>query len=325
VVCAGSGGVGKTTVSAAIALEAARRGRKTIVVTIDPAKRLATALGLELGHEVSHVRPNLDAVMVDTKHALDKMLKEYAPTPQRLDKIFASPLYQHLSSALVGSEEFAAMGLLHEYYTRGDYDLIVVDTPPARHALDFLTVNTRLLGVFASGLTQFLFKPGRLFSVAGGRVAKALSRWTSREYLETLSEFMIHFEDMFYEMEGRVRTMDALIRDGQRTSLALVAVPEAGSVAEALSLADGVAELGLGITFGVANRTYLPIEGQGRGEGQGQDVERVLLDHYARLARMHAEGVQHLRERVPNVVVVPALTRVAGIEGVERLVPYLRQ
>lgn len=314
----GPGGVGKTTLSAALAL-ASSQDRRTLVVTIDPAKRLASALGLELGHEVASVQKNLDAVMVDTKRALDEMITRYAPSPEKLETIFTSDLYQHLSSALVGSEEFAAMGLLHEYHARDEYDLIVVDTPPARHALDFLTVNERLKRVFASGLTQWVFKPGRLFSVAGGRMGKVLARWTSRDYLDTLSDFMLHFEEMFYEMEGRVETMHRLINDPERTAIGLVAVPDAGSVGEAISLAEGVAELGLSTSFALANRVYLPLAG---GEGAGD--ERPLLEHYARLAQSHQEGIVRLHEAVGHVTVVPALARVTGLEGVERLVPYVR-
>jgi len=314
----GPGGVGKTTLSAAMGLLASR-DQETLVVTIDPAKRLANALGLELGHEVSRVQDNLDAVMVDTKHALDDMVEEYAPSPDKLQTILDSPMYQQLSSALVGSEEFAAMGLLHEYHVRHDYDLIVVDTPPAQHAIDFLTVNQRLRRVFESGLTQFLFKPGKLFSVAGGRIAKTLGRWTSQEYLDVLSDFMLHFEEMFYDMESRVERMEALIGDPDRTALGLVAMPDPGSVDEALGLVDRVNEVGMSTDVSIANRVYPPLEG-GASEDAG---EQALLDHYARLARVHADGVTRLQEQAGPVIAVPALADVSGIDGLERITAYL--
>lgn len=314
----GPGGVGKTTLSAAIALLASREQR-TLVVTIDPAKRLASALDLELGHEVSHVQENLDAVMVDTKRALDDQIERYAPDPAKVRRIFDSEMYQEISSALVGSEEFAAMGLLHDFYVHHDYDLIVVDTPPAHHAIDFLTVNRRLERVFESGLTRFLFKPGKLFSVAGGRMAKVLARWTSRDYLDTLSEFMLQFEEMFYDMQDRVTRMDELIEDGDRTAIGLVAMPDPGAVGEALGLVEEITELGLSTTFSIANRVYPPLA----GATEGPPERRALLDHYARLARVHMDGVTRLREEAGPVLTVPSLASVAGLEGLERIVPYL--
>ncbi|MDX1612223.1 MAG: ArsA-related P-loop ATPase, partial [Candidatus Thermoplasmatota archaeon] len=313
----GPGGVGKTPLSAALALEAAEH-RDTLVVTIDPAKRLASALSLELGHEVSHVKPGLDAVMVDTKQALDDLIMEYAPSPEKLHNIFDSPLYQQLSSALVGSEEFAAMGLLHEFHQPGDYDLIIVDTPPSKHAVDFLTVNKRLMRVFESGLTQFLFKPGKLFSMAGGRMAKVLSRWTSREYLDTLSDFLIHFEEMFYEMQGRVEAMEDLLETPSRTGYAVVSAPGVGPAREAIQLSQEVIDLGLNIDVTLANRVYPPV-----GPGTPDQEAASLLEHYARLAKDHQEGMRQLTETIAPTIAVPALADVVGIQGLERLRPYL--
>jgi anion-transporting ArsA/GET3 family ATPase len=313
----GPGGVGKTTLSAAIGLASSRRQR-TLVVTIDPAKRLADALGLELGHEVAHVEENLDAVMVDTKKALDEQVERYAPNPDKVRRIFESPLYQELSSALVGSEEFAAMGLLHDYHVHHDYDLIVVDTPPAHHAVDFLTVNDRLRRVFDSGLTRFLFKPGKLFSVAGGRIGKVLARWTSREYLDTLSDFLLEFEDMFLDMEERVERMEELVHDPDRTALGLVAMPDPGAVSEALGLVEAVHGIGLAPSLSVANRVYPPLAG-----ASPDDDRQALLDHYAALARVHADGVQRLSEQAGPVLTVPALAKLAGLDGLRRIEPYL--
>jgi len=313
----GPGGVGKTTLSATLGVMASS-DQDTLVVTIDPAKRLATALGLELGHEISHVRDGLDAVMVDTKKALDEMVTRYAPSPDRLERILDSPFYQQLSSALVGSEEFAAMGLLHEYHVRHDYDLIIVDTPPAQHGIDFLTVNRRLKRVFESGFTKIAFQPSKIFSAAGGRIAKFLSRWTSEDYLEALSEFMIQFEEMFYEMEDRVDRMERLLGDESRTGLGLVSMADEGSVSEAIDLHERVSEIGLSTNFAIANRVYPPLE-----DGEAEGDERALLDHYARLARVHMDGIARLQERSGPVAVVPAMGPVHGIEGLESLMPYL--
>jgi anion-transporting ArsA/GET3 family ATPase len=210
------------------------------------------------------------------------------------------------------------MGLLHEYHVRHDYDLIIVDTPPAQHGIDFLTVNRRLKRVFESGFTKIAFQPSKIFSAAGGRIAKFLSRWTSEDYLEALSEFMIQFEEMFYEMEDRVDRMERLLGDESRTGLGLVSMADEGSVSEAIDLHERVSEIGLSTNFAIANRVYPPLE-----DGEAEGDERALLDHYARLARVHMDGIARLQERSGPVAVVPAMGPVHGIEGLESLMPYL--
>lgn len=317
VVFLGQGGVGKTTLAAAAAV-AASRTRRTLVVTVDPAKRLASALKLEVGHQVTNVRPNLDAVMVDTKQALDDLLERYAPSRERLDRILASPLYQHMSDALAGSEEFAAMGLLHEFVVSGDHDLIVVDTPPSSHALDFLNVNKRLLRVFDSGTARLMFQPGKLFALAGGRLANVLARWTSREYLDDLSYFMLNFEGMFQDMESRVRTMESVLADASRTAIGVVAVPEPGIVRETLRLVRGLTDHGFDPRFAIANRVWPPLM-----PGPRPDEAEHILDHYAALARIHQQGILRLQEEVGRVRSVPVMPELAGLDGMERLADIL--
>jgi len=154
VVLLGTGGVGKTTISATCALEAARQGRRTLVLTIDPARRLADSLGVKLGSEVVNVAPNLDALMLDTKAALDALVRRYAPSGETLARILRSRFYEQLSDAFAGSEEFVAMGTLHDLLQDGRYDVIVVDTPPSTHAIDFLRVNKKLIRVYDSGVVK---------------------------------------------------------------------------------------------------------------------------------------------------------------------------
>ncbi|HWE57076.1 MAG TPA: ArsA family ATPase, partial [Acidimicrobiales bacterium] len=151
VICAGPGGVGKTTCAAAIALEGARRGKRACVVTIDPAKRLADALGLESltndAHEVGagQFPGQLYALMLDTKTTFDEVVSRYAASPDQAQAILDNKLYRNISGALGGTQEYMAMEKLYSLHTDGQYDLIVVDTPPTRHALDFLDAPQRLL------------------------------------------------------------------------------------------------------------------------------------------------------------------------------------
>src|SRR5436190_1048012 len=152
-VCVGSGGVGKTTTAASLGLAGARAGRRTLVLTIDPARRLAQALGLgELGHEVRRVPDDkirlpgeggaavagsLDAMMLDQKRAFDEMVERYTPDPAVRQRILQNRIYRQISSTLAGSHEYAAMAKLHEIAAQGRYELIVLDTPPTANALDF--------------------------------------------------------------------------------------------------------------------------------------------------------------------------------------------
>src|SRR5918992_1119128 len=172
VVCAGSGGVGKTTTAAALAMGMAERGLKVAVVTIDPAKRLADSLGLEeLGNEPRLVDPQrftdhgvqiegeLWALMLDSKRTFDALIERLAPDQATRDEVLSNRIYQQLSSAVAGSQEFSAIAKLYELDQEGDYDLLVLDTPPSRNALDFLDAPSRLTGFFQGRAIKMFPRP----------------------------------------------------------------------------------------------------------------------------------------------------------------------
>lgn len=287
VVVLGTGGVGKTTISAAAALQASRE-RRTLVLTIDPARRLADALGVKLGSEVVTVRPNLDALMLDTKAALDTLVRRYAPSTEVLERIFGSRFYEQLSDAFAGSEEFVAMGTLHDLIADGRYDVIVVDTPPSSHAIEFLRVNRKLVRVYESGVVKYLFKPTRFLRLGGGYMMGVLSRWTSSEYIEEMAEFMTTFDQMFADMETRVRAIDAILANPSRTSLHLVSTAEEESVPQTARLVHDVTSgLGLPVDSCILNRHYPRLE--------GLEVAAALADpsyHAGAVRRVvHATGV----------------------------------
>ena len=192
VICAGSGGVGKTTTSAALALGMAERGMKVAVVTIDPAKRLANALGMEeLGNE-PHLVDRLDrsdegelwAMMLDAKRTFDEVIERLAPDDATRDEIFENRIYQQLSSAVAGSQEFTAIAKLFELDQEGDYDLLVLDTPPSRNALDFLDAPGRLTGFFQGRAIRIFLRPagigGKIIGRGTGVVFSLLKRVTGR-------------------------------------------------------------------------------------------------------------------------------------------------
>ena len=203
-VCVGCGGVGKTTVAAALALEAARRGRRALVLTIDPARRLADALGVEaLGNQPQPLERNalralgvrepgqLSAMMLDMKRTFDDLVERFAESSEARERILSNPIYQHASEALAGSVEYSAMEKVYEMWQRDEYDLIVVDTPPAQHALDFLEAPQRLIEFLESRIVQMLIHPAfaagrfgfRLFQQATRRVLHVLERVSGIAFL----------------------------------------------------------------------------------------------------------------------------------------------
>ncbi|MFA5862320.1 MAG: ArsA-related P-loop ATPase [Candidatus Thermoplasmatota archaeon] len=339
IVFLGTGGVGKTTIAAASALEASRT-RRTLVLTIDPAKRLADSMGVKLGSEIVNVKPNLDALMLDTKAALDALVRRYANDSHTVQRIFQSRFYEQLSDAFAGSEEFVAMGTLHDLLAYGGYETIIVDTPPSRHAIEFLRVNRKLIRVYESGVVRYLFKPTRFLRLGGGYMAQVLARWTSSEYVNELAEFMTTFDQMFQDMETRVRTMDTVLADPSRTALNIVAAPEEESVPQTTRLYDEVTRtLALPVESCIVNRYYPKLPHGGITERDAsalarhvhkpqQDVEQFLREanvatrFYDLIAADHEKHALRLRANLAGVefLVVPALPGsvhdLAGLENV---------
>src|SRR6476660_3908207 len=216
IVCVGSGGVGKTTTAAALALAAARRGKKTLVLTIDPAKRLANSLGLSaLGHQVQEVdrvlvRTNapaqtgeLHAMMLDQKAAFDEVVQRHAKDPEAVKRILANPVYAQISGSLAGAQEYAAMAKLHDFDQRGGYDLIVVDTPPTAHALDFLDAPRKLSEAIDSPAIEWFRKlqgqGGSRWSLVGktgAYVLKRLAKFVGSKFIEDIAVFFTEFNDV---------------------------------------------------------------------------------------------------------------------------------
>src|SRR5665213_1236167 len=218
-ICGGSGGVGKTTTSAAIALGMAARGAKVAVVTIDPAKRLANALGLrELDNEPRRVEPErlaggfevkgeLWAMMLDPKRTFDELIERIAPDPQRADEIKANRVYRELSTAVSGSQEFTAVAKLFELDRDDQFDLLVLDTPPSRNALDFLDAPGRLTSFLEGRALKAFIRPTGLGMRVLGRGAApflgALRRVTGVDLLADLSTFFALLGDMSEEISVR--------------------------------------------------------------------------------------------------------------------------
>jgi anion-transporting ArsA/GET3 family ATPase len=254
-------------------------------------------------------------------------VRRYATTPETLSRILRSRFYEQLSDAFAGSEEFVAMGTLHDLVADGNYDVIVVDTPPSRHAIEFLRVNRKLIRVYESGVVRWLFKPTRFLRLGGGYVANALAKWTSSEYVEEFAEFMVTFDQMCQDMERRVRAIDAVLAQPARTSLNVVATAEEESVPQAARLYEAVTrELRLPIQTCVVNRYHAPLAhglpghltdpemlrkrlGVDRDDAEkfAEDA-RVATHFYSLIASDQAKYAAQLRQRIPvEVVTVPML------------------
>lgn len=276
VVCVGSGGVGKTTTSAVIALHAALRGRRVLVLTIDPAKRLANSLGVSALDDSARAIPlerfteiglepkgSLDAMMLDMKHAFDRLIDRHAPDAATRQRILDNRFYRYFSTSLAGTQEYSAMERLHELYLETDYELIVLDTPPTTHALDFLDAPNRLFEALDSKAFQWLAKPSLaagklglgLFSLGTSSVIKVLSRFTGSSFLEELSDFIGSFGDMWEGFKERAaRTREIL--GGPDVAFFIITSPDALTLQEALFFHDRLREERLGVGGFVVNRVH---------------------------------------------------------------------
>ncbi len=268
--CVGSGGVGKTTLAAALGVAAAVRGRRVLVLTVDPAKRLANALGLKAFDEhVQHISiadlaamgcpalAPLDASMLDVKRTFDRVVTRYAKSPETAQKILDHPFYQQASTALAGSQEYMATERLYECVTSGDYELVILDTPPSEHALDFLDAPRRLIDLFASPAFRKLIAPSSRVRTgvfrSGSVVMRGLQRFTSIEMFSNLLEFFGHLADTFDGFVERARQVQALL-SGPDAAFVLVSACDAVSTDQAESLQTQLRAQGMEPSAWVVNR-----------------------------------------------------------------------
>jgi anion-transporting ArsA/GET3 family ATPase len=266
VVTCGSGGVGKTTTAAALALIGAAAGRRTVVLTIDPARRLAQSMGLtELDNTPRVVKgvegDNLFAMMLDMKRTFDDVVLEHS-TPDRAEQIFANPFYQSLSSSFAGTQEYMAMEKLGQLVAANEWDLIVVDTPPSRSALDFLDAPNRL-GRFLDGrMIRLLTAPAKaggkaylkVVTVSVGMVARVFTKVIGGDLLNDLSTFVTALESMFGGFRERAQqTYELLKKPG--TAFLVVAAPEPDALREASYFVERLSEERMPLAGVVVNRT----------------------------------------------------------------------
>ena len=274
VILGGSGGVGKTTLSAALALRMAELERRVLVLTIDPARRLADALGVSLeGNNEREITAqvlkeegislpgSLRAMMLDMKNTFDSMVKKASPSPEIRDRILANRYYQHLSTSVSGSQDYMAVEKLYELEGRKDLDLVVLDTPPTRSALEFLSAPSRVVNVLEGGIIKMAVRPylslGRkAFRVLGKQgeiLAVAAERLVGAEILREIAELALDFEGILEIFKTQAEKVQALLRDPQ-TIFFIVTRPRSDILAEAKTYRDRLREAGIPFGGFLVNR-----------------------------------------------------------------------
>jgi anion-transporting ArsA/GET3 family ATPase len=362
VVCCGAGGVGKTTTAAALALYAAERGRRVVVLTIDPARRLAQSMGLtELDNTPRPVAGvdtsaggSLDAMMLDMKRTFDEVVLTHAD-PEKAREILDNPVYQAVSSSFAGTQEYMAMERLGQLRQQagaeGTWDLIVVDTPPSRSALDFLDAPARL-GSFLDGrFIRLLTAPARvggraslrLFGTGMSLVNATLGRLLGRQLLTDVSTFVMAMDTVFGGFRARAEQTFALLQD-KRTRFVVVATPERDALREAGYFVQRLARDGMPLAGLVLNRvtvTRAPLS-PGRALAAAEALEELAGDapppgegdeewterHTAALLRTHADraelaarqrqlirGVAAAHPQLPTAQVPAAAGDIADLDG----------
>ncbi|MDX6662963.1 MAG: hypothetical protein QOG09_1065 [Solirubrobacterales bacterium] len=352
-ICAGSGGVGKTTTSAAIAVEMAARGQRVAVLTIDPAKRLADSLGLpELGNEERQVEPELFAqqgiemkgelwaMMLDPKSTFDDLVRRHAPDEDTRDRILENRIYRQLSNALAGSQEYMAMEKLFELHAEGRYDLLVLDTPPSRNALDFLDAPRRLTQFIEGRSLQVFMKPtglaGRVVGRGTSMAMKVMNRLVGFDLLADIAEFLDAFSGMVGGFRERAKRVNELIGSSS-TAFLVVCGPQGEPINEAVYFHRKLVEAKLPFAGVIVNKVHYLPEGaddeQTEAElaallGDAELAARVAdnFEGFAVLAQRDRRNIARLaRElRQDRVIRVPYLDEdVHDIAGLARVNRYL--
>jgi len=344
IVCVGPGGVGKTTTSAAIALRAAEMGRRTLVLTVDPAHRLANSLGLEkfdsLEQEISAERfadaaipyaAPLFAMMLDTKRTFDDIVERYAPNQETRDRILQSPFYEQASTRLSGSQEYMAMEKLYELHDEGRYDLIVLDTPPTVHALDFLDAPNRLEDFMSqntdsvrSRSARALGRIGLGFLRANSVILRGVSKFLGADVFVDILDFLSDFRSMYSGFKNRAASVKDLMRSDAISFIVLTG-PERASLNEGLFFQSRLAEESMPFGSFVVNRVRQPFatvsendlaafrhdllnhaDLQSLPAAERQVLADELLKNYERyhtLAARDAAEIARVREALPGLTV----------------------
>lgn len=323
IVCCGSGGVGKTTSAAALALAAAEGGRRVVLITIDPAKRLADALGLSgLTNDPSPIAiqgsGHLSAMMLDARSTFDSVIRQQARNEEQVRKILENPFYDNVASKLSGSQEYMAAEKLYELSNDRRFDLVVVDTPPTREALDFLEAPQRLMNFLDHRVYRWLIAPARsglkIVNIAAQPILRTIGRVIGADVLADAINFFQAFEGIESGFRQRAEAVQSLLRSDV-TKYVVVASPRRDTVDEALYFIDQLQATGMAVTGLIVNRLQPRF-----GAGSAQDSEQAArtaqesgqsdiadlhrnLAHLRRISEAEEEAIAPLAQRASRSVI----------------------
>jgi len=362
-VCAGPGGVGKTTTAAAVGIIAARMGRRCLVSTIDPAPRLADALGLGNLSAEPRALPEetaralgitgagaLFAARLDTARAFRRLVEDQVPDPEMRQRIFANPIYRQITSTLTGSQEYAATLALHELERRNEYDLIVLDTPPTAHALDFLEAPRRIANAISSPAVQWFARPPATSSFlswqrlrAGPALAvRRLGKFVGSRFLDDLGAFLLDFRDVLSGFLERAHAVEALLRRPD-VGFLLVLSPDVPAVSEALYFSSRLRAAHIPLCGFIANRVLTApgavseLELRRKLTATGLPAETLdtaahelaqISAYLERLANAQRREIERLAHDAPgiDITTVPLLTHdVSNVESLGRVGDHLER
>lgn len=339
----GTGGVGKTTSAAALGLAAAQLGRKTLVLTIDPAKRLAQALGLDtLASTAQRIwsaptgNGSCDCQMLDAKRTFDRVIERYAPDKKTAQGILANPLYQQLSSIIAGSQEYMAMEQLFELANTRTYDLIILDTPPSSQAIDFFQAPARLIHALSDSMLKLFIAPtlragrfgAQLLQKGANTVLKLFGRVTGAEMLQEITDLLLSTVSLFGGFGDRAHAVQAMLRD-RTTGIILVTIPHNDLIADAITFAREAKSEKMRIVGGIINR-IIPDFGDPDAAPDAPPLAKPLatqLHHNwattfaARAQQLGRTGqlTKALGSRVPLVFIDDRAENVHSLEGLQSM------
>jgi len=332
IVCCGSGGVGKTTTSAALGLHAAKLGKRALVLTVDPAKRLANALGLDQLTDRPQLikipgkpKGSLHAAQLDVKRTFDGIIEKFAPDDETRESIMSNALYEHLSSMIAGSQEYMAMEKLYELAHEGDWDLIVLDTPPARNALEFLDAPQKMVRAITDSVLKFLVRPSlkvgqigeRLFGSITKRVMNQLERFGGVQFMHEVFDLVHATVSLMDGFGERAKTVEELLKK-DTTAFLIITSPRRAALADAHHFIEKLDDYDVHLSGCIINRVH-PAFAKDRSTldelrneiaSSGDEIALAMVDNakrYQTLADVDMHEVELMRGIVPNVVTVPLL------------------
>jgi len=373
IILCGSGGVGKTTLSAALALMGAMEGKRTLVLTVDPARRLAQVMRLRkmddqvrpipssvLTRAGLHPDGSLSAVMLDTRRTFDRIIEQTAPSPAISARILSNPIYNHMAGFMAGSHEYMAMEKLLEFYQSGEYELLVMDTPPSRHALNFLDAPKRMLDFLDDSVFRWFIKPSIALGKFPLKIAEKgmefqlgiFERFTGIRVLRDVAEFFGNFSGMYRGFKKRATQVRNLL-GSSRAAFVLVTTPNRADIRENRFFCQRLMEEHMPLAHVAFNRVrmldkhlkayqdnpaveelrHLLAQSNPHNAPDTADLHKLLeklrvnFQRYRRLAEMDSASIDELKQQLPehlHTVCIPLIEeRVHSMQSLYRLGKYL--